>query len=182
MWNLEFKDQLCPQGRTNRVGKQEAAGAARPRIKGSGGGQRGWLQALRVGVICTHPFSWGGRVPAIARCASAARGEEGWKQETPAGQGWLGLLPSPPPLAFQGDYFVPTLSFPSKGNRQSPPTNTLWPLLSQQVSMPLSRLSQTSKASPEGALWCQGVAWAEWTGLCVSQTAISGPLTFQNRF
>lgn len=47
MWNLEFKDQLCPWGRTNRVGKQEAAGAAGPGIKGSGGRGRGWLQACR---------------------------------------------------------------------------------------------------------------------------------------
>lgn len=59
MWNLEFKDQLCPWGRTNRVGKQEAAGAAGPGIKGSGGGHGvvAGSQVLRVGVIWTHPFS-----------------------------------------------------------------------------------------------------------------------------
>lgn len=52
MWNLEFKDQLCPLGLANRVGKQEAVGAAGPGVKGSERDGRGVVARLlgpRVG-------------------------------------------------------------------------------------------------------------------------------------
>ena len=103
--------------------------------------------------------------------------------------GWPGTAGPPPvrrcappqPLRFQGDYFAPTLPFFSRGSGL--PTNTLWPVLSQQVSRPLCRLSQASQTLDPRGLWCQEVTWGPWGGLRASQveTWVGGALTFQNK-
>ena len=62
-----------------------------------GGGVVAGLQVPRIGVLCTHPswwwWCWEGCVPHCPLCPWS-RGVEGLKQETAAGQGPLGLLPS----------------------------------------------------------------------------------------
>lgn len=150
MWNLEFKDQLCPRGRTNRVGKQEAAGAAGPGIKGFRWGPEGvgaGLQALRVGVIGTHPFSGGDVCPPLL----AVPVQPGMEARDAS---WPGVAGTPPPgdvppphcpLAFQGDDSAPTLSFPPWA-ADPLPTPTPCGLFCPKRSAYLSRLSQTSQS------------------------------------
>lgn len=114
MWNLEFKDQLCPQGRTNRVGKQEAAGAAGPGIKGSGGGQRGWVQACRPsGSGSSAPMASprGDVCPPLSamRVQPEAR-DTGWPGM--AGTPPLGRCPPPPSPCIPGRSLCPHPGLP----------------------------------------------------------------------
>lgn len=74
MWNLRVQGSALSLGWTNRAGKQEAAGAAGPGVKGSGGG-RGVAAGLSPGMGSAASSSPppGGCVPTIVHCANWAR-------------------------------------------------------------------------------------------------------------
>lgn len=141
------------------------------------------MQALRVGVICTHPFSRGDVCPPLL----AVPVQLGMEARDAS---WPGVVGTPPPgdvhhpppphcpLAFQGDDSAPTLSFPPWAADPLPaptPCGLYCPKRSAYLS-PGSPRPPKALPSPGGDPWCQGVAWAEQRGLCGPQPEISGTL------
>lgn len=185
MWNLEFKDQLCPQGRTNRVGKQEAAGAARPRIKGSGGGQRGWVQACRPsGSGSSAPIpSPGGDVcpPLSAVPVQPGERRDGSKRHQLARDGWDS---SPPPSpCIPGRLLCPyPVLLLQRQQIVSPHQHPVASFIPAGQHASLQVLPDLPKPCLNGP--CGDRAWPGQSGegSVAPRLRFWGPLTFQNRF